>query len=280
VNFEERDENPIYVPNESFEVSHPSFGSFLTPYFSGGAYGGAEDPRLTKLDGRFYMTYVAYNGYEAPRVAITSISEEDFNAKQWRWKKPVIISKPGEVNKNAAILPEKINGKYVIYHRVYPNILVDYVDSLDFDGSSYLAGQFTIGPRKRMWDSRKVGVGPPPMRTKYGWLMIYHAVDDRDPSRYKMGAMILDEKTPHRVLFRSQYPILEPEETYENEGLKYGVAYPCGAVTLKDDILVYYGGADMVICAARANLNEFLENLRHYQHAHLTPVALRIKPGN
>jgi len=279
VTFDERSTSPVYVPRESFEVSSTGNDSFLAPFFSGGAYGGAEDPRITKLDGRLYVTYVAYNGYDAPRVAITSISEEDFNAKQWNWKKPVIISKPGEVNKNAAILPEKVGGKYVIYHRVYPDILVDYVDSLDFDGNTFLQGQFSIGPRKRMWDSRKVGVGPPPFRTKYGWLMIYHAVDDRDPSRYKMGAMILDEATPHRVLFRSKYPILEPEEQYENEGLKYGVAYPCGAVTVNDDLFVYYGGADMVTCAARANLDEFLDNLRHYQHAHLTPVALRISVG-
>ena len=94
--------------------------------------GGCEDPRLTRIGEQVYMTYVAYDGHSHPRVALSSIHIDDFLNKKWNWKKPVLISPPYIVDKNACILPEKINGKYVIFHRVFPNILIDFVDDLRF----------------------------------------------------------------------------------------------------------------------------------------------------
>ncbi len=277
VTIDSRSKVPIYMPSQEFEIN-PGAQVGMTafgPYISGGAYGGVEDPRITKLDQRYYMTYVAYDGWSPPRVAMSSISQEDFHAKRWNWNTPVLISPPGVVDKNCVILPEKINGKYVIFHRIFPNILVDYVDDLNFDGkTNFLKGEHIIEPRYGGWDSRKVGIGPPPMKTKDGWLTIYHAVDDRDASRYKMGAMLLDLNDPRKVLYRTPAPILEPDQWYENEGLKYGVAYPCGAAIVNDDLFVYYGGADMVVCAARAKVSEFINNMKHNEASQLIPVEL------
>jgi predicted GH43/DUF377 family glycosyl hydrolase len=168
------------------------------------------------------------------------------------------------VDKNACILPEKINGKYVIFHRVFPNILIDFVDDLDFDGKTrWLTGQYEIPVRalSSAWDSHKVGCGPPPLKTKYGWLLIYQAVGRCEGNRYKIGAMLLDLKDPTKVLARSKKPILEPVARYENEGWKAGVVYPCGAAIINDRLFVYYGGADMVVCVASVKLNGFLEKL-------------------
>jgi predicted GH43/DUF377 family glycosyl hydrolase len=195
-------------------------------------------------------------------VALSSIHINDFLAKNWQWKKPVLISPPGVVDKNACILPERIDSKYVIFHRIYPNILIDFVDDLDYDGTTrWLKGEFKIRPRASYWDSRKIGAGAPPIKTKDGWLLIYHGVGERDPGRYKIGAMLLDRKDPTRVLSRSEEPILEPQVWYENEGWKSGVIYPCGAVVIKDRLLVYYGGADKVACVASAKLDELLDHL-------------------
>src|SRR5690606_783266 len=154
--------------------------------------GGCEDPRMTKIDDRFYVVYVAYDGRNGPRLAMTSIDENDFHNKKWdAWKDPVLISRPGIIDKSGTILPEKVNGKYVIFHRVFPDILVDYVDSLDeFDGKTWLKGEYKISPREDNWDSRKIGVGATPIKTDYGWLVIYNAVDDKDDSKYLMGAML------------------------------------------------------------------------------------------
>lgn len=262
--------DPVYIPTQSFEMPQggiPWFASSpgnltKSPYESGGGgYGGCEDPRLTKIDDRYYMTYIAYDAANPPRVALSSISVDDFHNKNWNWETPVLISPPGVVDKNCVIFPEKINGKYAIMHRIYPNILLDYVDDLQFNGETFLRGEYRIKPSRMLWDSRKVGAGPPPIKTKYGWLLIYHAVGEKDSGRYKIGAMLLDLKDPTKVIARTIVPILAPDHHLENDGFKSGVAYPCGAV-IKDDMLyVYYGGADTVICGATANLETFLEEL-------------------
>jgi predicted GH43/DUF377 family glycosyl hydrolase len=172
------------------------------------------------------------------------------------------------VDKNACLLPEKINGKYVIFHRIFPNILIDFVDDLDFDGKTrWLEGHFKIAVKSLSWDNLKVAAGPPPIKTKEGWLFIYHAIDEKDDLRYKIGAMLLDIKEPTRVLARTKRPILEPVATYENVGLKSGVVYPCGAVVLNEKLFVYYGGADMVVCVATAKMNEFLSQLCYEKEA-------------
>ena len=275
---DERLKDPIYIPTEPFEFSAKGGQTQQIPlsaYASGGGgYGGVEDPRLTKINGKMYMTYVAYDGAGPPRVALTSIALADFRNKNWKWKKPVIISKPNVVDKNAVIFPEKINGKYCILHRIYPDILIDFVDSLDFDGSTYLPGEYKISPRRLYWDSRKIGAGAPPILTDSGWLLIYQAVGNQDPGRYKIGALLLDKNDPTLVLARTDRPILEPEETYENEGLKYGVVYPCGAIVLNDELLVYYGGADMVTCLASAKLDLFLNDLKYHHVGTLKQVHI------
>lgn len=278
VTIDERLNEPIYVPRADFEGLRTTGGAgYAAPFFSGGAYGGCEDPRITKVGNRYYMTYVAYDGCNPPRVALTSISVNDFLDKNWNWQKPVLISRPGVVNKNACVLPEKVNGKFVIFHRIFPNILVDFVDDIDaFDGKSvWLRGDYAIAPRRNMWDSRKIGIGAPPIKTDKGWLLIYQSVGDQDSARYKMGAMLLDLENPTKVLHRSNTPILEPDQWYENEGLKYGVAYPCGAVIHDDQLRVYYGGADMVVCHASAPIDVFLDDLCKHEHAQLYPQVIK-----
>ena len=279
----ERLDQPAYVPRESFEGVNPShpYISEPTGIFTsgGGGLGGCEDPRLTRIGEQVYMTYVAYDGHSHPRVALSSIHIDNFLKQKWDWKKPVLISPPYIVDKNACILPEKINGKYVIFHRVFPNILIDFVDDLDFDGKTrWLTGQYKIPTRALSsdWDSLKVGCGPPPLKTKDGWLLIYQAVGANDESRYKIGAMLLDLNDPTKVLARTKQPILEPVATYENEGCKSGVVYPCGAVIINDRLFIYYGGADMVICVASTKLNHFLEELVT-NHKETKPAGIPVR---
>lgn len=270
VHFDDKHPDPIYIPTQPFEMPQggiPWFASapgnlVKSPYESGGGgYGGCEDPRLTKIEDRYYMTYIAYDAANPPRVALSSISTSDFHNKQWNWDTPVLISPPGVVDKNCVIFPEKINGKYAIMHRIYPNILVDYVDHLRFDGETFLRGEYKIKPSRMLWDSRKVGAGPPPLKTKYGWLLIYHAVGEKDSGRYKIGAMMLDLKDPTKVIARSIVPILSPDHPHDNDGFKSGVIYPCGAIIKDDKLIVYYGGADTVVCGATTNLETFLNEL-------------------
>ncbi len=276
---DEKLNEPIYHPREHFEFVGEDVdpSTIATKFMSGGGYGGCEDPRLTLIDDKVYMTYVAFDGYNPPRVALTSIDLENFLSKNWQWERPVLISPPDVVDKNAVIFPEKINGKYVIMHRIFPDILIDFVDSLNFDGTSWLEGRHKIMPRPDKWDSRKIGAGPPPLKTKDGWLLIYQSVGNQDPGKYKIGAMLLDLNDPTKVLYRPNKPILEPDAWYENEGFKSGVVYPCGAV-IKDNILfVYYGGADSHVCVATAYLDEFLEHMKRQEEISLQPAILPLE---
>lgn len=276
LHIDERSSEPVYIPTQPFECPEQTPLHFTASHFiSGGGYGGCEDPRITKIDDRLYMTYVAFDGWNPPRVALTSIKVDDFLNKNWCWEKPKLISRPGEVNKNACILPEKIKNKYVVFHRVFPNILIDFVDDLDF--SDYLEGKFVIEPRKNHWDSLKIGVGAPPLKTKDGWLLIYQSVGYQDRGRYKIGAMLLDAKNPAKVLCRTNQPIIEPTEKYENEGHKSGVAYPCGATIVRDRLYVYYGGADTVVCAASKDLHTFLHQLKSSHVPKLEPIIKPLK---
>ena len=274
MNIDERFDEPAYFPREPFETpGGHAFKNFADHFASGGGYGGVEDPRITRVDDTIYLTYVAFDGCNPPRAALSSIPVKDFLGKNWKkWATPKLISPPGMVNKSAVIFPEKINGKYVVLHRVYPNILVDVLDDLDFD-DKYLTGHYFIPPRKRFWDSKKVGAGAPPMKTKDGWLLIYQSVGYQDPGRYKIGAMLLDKDDPTKVLYRTNNPIISPDESYENDGFKAGVVYPCGAVLKDDKLMVYYGGADTVVCAAEENLDKFLFQMKRKQEPKLKRVS-------
>jgi predicted GH43/DUF377 family glycosyl hydrolase len=287
VTIHERSPEPAYIPEsipQAKQRIHQSVNLGGAYTSGGGWWGGSEDPRATyiKDDKKLYMLYVAYDGWSPPRVAMTSIDIQNFLEKKWdTWSQAKVISMPPEelakdprfkdvVDKNACLLPEKINGKYVIFHRIFPDILVDFVDNLDFE-NEYLKGEHKISPRPGYWDSRKVGAGAPPIKTKDGWLLIYQAVGDADPGRYKIGVMLLDLNDPTKVLYRSNEPVLVPEEWYENTGWKYGVVYPCGAVEKDGTLFVYYGGADSVVCVATAKMDEFLAHLKKDGVAKLTP---------
>ncbi len=160
------------------------------------------------------------------------------------------------------LFPEKINGKYAILHALSPEIMVDYFDSLDeLDGENFI---HSVHQGSALWGARDRfirGVGPAPLLTKKGWLVLYHKTERHDSHRYKLWAMILDPKNPTKVLFRSKKPILEPDVWYENEGYKEGVVYSCGAVIKDGKLFVYYGGADKVSCVATTDLDKFLKLL-------------------
>ncbi|PIQ92844.1 glycosidase [bacterium (Candidatus Gribaldobacteria) CG_4_8_14_3_um_filter_42_11] len=272
INIDERLKEPVFTYSSSAPDYLKAQPYRAFEYVSGGSWAGCEDPRLTRIRDTIYMLFVSFDGWNIPRLAITSIGLEDFLKKRWKWGGVKIISPPGIIDKSGCLFPEKIKGKYVILHRIFPNILIDFVDDLDFKEGQYLKGEYSIKVRKNYWDSRKIGAGAPPIKTKYGWLLIYYGVDNRDPSKYKIGAMLLDLENPVKALYRTDEPILEPIEWYEQEGHKAGIVYPCGAVVIKSKLFVFYGGADTVVCVATANLEEFLQALMHTKKPKLKPV--------
>lgn len=245
------DENldyPIYVPREDFEKRKNPEGN-----------AGCEDPRITEFEDRFYMTYTAYDGTNPPRVAMTSISVEDFLRRQWNWTTPLLISLPNVDDKDACIVKNK-NGKYIVFHRLGNDIWIDVSDKMDFGNSKFLDGKAVAKPRPDKWDNVKLGISAPPIETDKGFLLLYHGVSEPG-FKYKVGAMLLDDADPTKVLARTDEPIFEPEMPYEVEGEVPNVVFPCGAIVIGKMLHVYYGGADKVIGVATIELQTLLDSL-------------------
>lgn len=242
-------DEPIYKPREDFEISKNPGGN-----------SGCEDPRVTKIHDRFFMTYTAYDGVNPPRVALTSIAVSDFLERKWNWEKPKLISPPGVDDKDAAILKRPQGEGYVAFHRLGDAMWLDFLRDLDFPEKKYLTGGIIAQARKNNWDNVKIGIASPPIETEKGWLVLYHAVC-QPGFIYKVGAMLLDYQDPRIVIARSDEPIFEPEKPYELQGVVPNVVFPCGAVIINEDVYIYYGGADFVTGVASMPLSKILETL-------------------
>ncbi|OGI93907.1 hypothetical protein A3A03_01905 [Candidatus Nomurabacteria bacterium RIFCSPLOWO2_01_FULL_40_18] len=249
ITIDERLAKPIYSPKEDFESKKIAGGN-----------SGCEDPRVTKIGNTIYMCYTAFDGIGPPRVAITSIKGADFLKKNWKWEKPVLITPAGFDDKDTCIFQEKTKGQYFFLHRVGNEICGDYLKSLNFEKESVKKCIRIIGPRINSWDSSKVGIAAPPIKTKSGWLLLYHGVS-KSHNTYRIGALLLDLKDPAIVLARTTDPIFEPKEAYEKVGVVNNVVFPCG-MTLQDGLLyIYYGGADTVVGVATMELDIILKAL-------------------
>jgi predicted GH43/DUF377 family glycosyl hydrolase len=214
------------------------------------------------MDERIYMCYTAYDAKNPTRVALTSISVADFSQRQWNWAVPKLISPPRHHDKNACLFPEKINGKYAFFHRQQHMIWLDYSDDLNFGENKWLGGKVIFRSEPHTWYSEKVGIGPPPIKTNQGWLLIFHGLSKED-LKYRIGTMLLDLNRPEHILSILPYPILEPDAVYENQGLRLGTVFVCGAVELGNNIYLYYGGADQNVCVASISRDTLLHELEH-----------------
>lgn len=250
---EERLNYPIYYPKEIFEKRTKKKGK--------GKYGnvGSEDPRITLIGDKIYMCYTAVDDVHETKIALTSIKKDDFLNKNWKFKKPILISPPGIGDRNGCLIQFKKG--FAFFHRIYPGIWIDIRKNLEFKKGEWILGKLWIKPREGFWDSRKVGIAGPPLKIKEGFLLIYHGVSEKDKF-YRLGAAILDKNDPRKVLYRSRDPILEPEKNYEIFGQVPNVVFSCGAVIIGNKLFLYYGGADNVIGLATANLNKLIKSLK------------------
>ena len=213
---------------------------------------GVEDPRITLLEGVYYIIYTAASEF-GPRLALAKT--EDFQS----FERIALISEPD--NKDGVLFPRKIGGRYARLDRPLTgemgNIWISYSDDLIDWGSS----EAVMPVRPESWDSWRVGASAPPMETTYGWLEIYHGVKRSASGMiYRLGAAILDLDNPAKVLCRSAIPILAPREYYERVGDVPNVVFSAGAIMDDDEhIRLYYGAADTCICIGTMRLEELMQ---------------------
>ncbi len=229
---------------------------------------GCEDPRLTRMGDRIYMTYTAYDGMTA-QIALASIPVDAFLHRRWKaWERHGMVF-PGIFNKDATLFPEQFNGKYAMLHRVDPHIWVTFSPHLSCPWPRKMHKILAGATCGMMWDATKIGGGSQPIKTRFGWLLITHGVDYAHV--YRLGVMLLDLDNPAKLLYRSPNFILEPEDEWElgedERSWVPRVVYTCGAVPrdgekgildADDELIVYYGAADSVICAATACIGDLI----------------------
>ncbi|OGI47001.1 hypothetical protein A2121_01845 [Candidatus Nomurabacteria bacterium GWB1_40_6] len=290
INFNGRLSYPVFVAKNIEETkNHYPYTSparfVFDPnlYTSGGGWGGCEDPRAVKIDGRIYLTFNMFNGWESMRVAFTSIDEKDLSSRKWNWNKFAYLSRPGDRQKNWVLFPEKINGKFALFYNLdkgdSSRVHIAYVDKLDMwqtPSQKEAVDPQTLPDHIVTWHNRTRSAAAPPIKTSDGWLLFYHAMDKDDPNRYKVGALLLDLKDPTKVLYRSSYPLLQPDEWYEND-YKPGVVYASGAIVKDGTLFLYYGGGDKHIAVAHTNLKEFIKKLKNKEQAIFSRKAVKVE---
>ncbi|MFO7880845.1 MAG: glycoside hydrolase family 130 protein [Bacteroidales bacterium] len=214
---------------------------------------GIEDPRITFIDGEYLLTYSAYSPHG---VRIGLARTRDFTHIQ----RISLITQADY--RNVVIFPEKFNGMYARLDRPHSEISpwsmwISYSPDLIHWGKSKLI----MKPMPYHWDQMKIGPGAPPIKTKKGWLNIYHGVfPTMDGSVYRLGVALHDLKDPSKIIAVGDEWILQPEEMYEITGYVHNVVFTCGAVPEDDGTLkLYWGGADTVMCAGTARIDELVE---------------------
>ena len=219
---------------------------------------GFEDPRVVFVPehDRWVITCTAY-GPAGPAVFLATTT--DFV----RVKRHGIVRQADD--KNAALLPARIDGKWILFHRPKTELSSsdgDILLSRSPDLHNWSAPEQVMQPRAgAWWDSLRIGLGPPPLRTDHGWLLIYHGVKGMVGGPiYRVGLALLDLEEPTRVLRRLPGWVLGPRAPYERIGDVPNVVFPCGLVhdEASGDVRLYYGAADTSVCVATAQLDDLL----------------------
>lgn len=258
---------------------------------------GVEDPRITYLEGIYYLFYTAYNGKNAlvsyatskdlvhfvkqglisPKISYDEAEDifrgsgikERYTMFEMSYKegggKDILL-----FEKDASLFPQKINNKYALLHRILPGIQVIYFDNFsELTGDcwrNYLKnlGDFIVLDPLFWFENRNIGGGCPPIETEDGWLIIYHAVEDAPLGKiYHAAAALLDRKNPLKVLGRLTEPLFSPKTSWEKMGVTDNVVFPTGAIIKDKRLHIYYGAADKLIAAQSVNLSELLTELKN-----------------
>ena len=276
----ERKESPLVFPQFEYE-SH-----------------GAEDPRITRIDDLYYLTYTGYDGVNAMGALATSTDLEHFEKhglivpqvtyeefKHLAGCKQEINEKYGRYNerdhfykkpdkrvllwdKNVIFFPRRIDGKLYFLHRVRPDIQIAAVNELQDLTKEYWEHYFmhfesniALAP-KYEHEVSYIGGGCPPIETEHGWLLIYHGVHDTAKGYcYAACAALMDLDNPLLEIARLPYDLFHPEEEWELKGEVNNVCFPTGAALFDDTLYIYYGAADERIACASVSLSELLTEL-------------------
>lgn len=276
----------LAISSDGYRFERVSDEPAFSPSIDGFDASTVQDPRMVKIGEYYYITYACrffpFGQFwqpqekrykppvcppDFPRVIRNNATSsgllltKDFKT----YIRAGRITDPILDDRDVILFPEKINNKYVMMHRPlewvgekygteFPAIWISTSDDLlGFRQSKLLAKV------KYDWECGKIGINTPPIKTKEGWLTIYHAVGS--DKYYRLGALLLDLENPQKILARTKDWIMQPEEDYEINGYYKGCVFPCGKVVIGETLFVYYGAADKYVALATCSLQELLDYL-------------------
>ena len=259
---------------------------------------GIEDPRITKIDELYYLSYTAYDGVNAlgalavskdlrhfnklgiivPRISYDTFSQLAetngiINEKYLRYNIHGGIHKDAGKDvfvwdKNVIFFPRRINGKLYFLHRVRPDIQIVGVNNLQELTDEFWQQYFLhfdegiVLTPKHKHEVSYIGGGCPPIETEHGWLLIYHGVHDTIKGYvYSACAALLDLQNPQKEIARLPYALFKPEYDWELAGEVNNVCFPTGTVSSGDTLYIYYGAADEQIACASVSISALLREL-------------------
>lgn len=262
--------------------------------------GCVEDPRITKMaDGYYYVTYacrmtpytafVLGNHAEFPEGSPKSMTENLtrtglMRTKDFKTYENLGAITPDDVDdRDVVMFPEKIKGKYVMFRRPAhwvgkeygtekPGIWITFSKDM-----KHWSGDRLLAKPEFPWQCCKIGASTPPIKTKHGWVVMYHGVDEKRV--YRQGLMLLDLNDPTKIISRPPDFVLEPTASFEITGVEHDVVFAVGNIVKDGKFFVYYGGADKVICTATADMQEVLDYLlKHKVKAPKAPATKKSSP--
>ncbi|MGE5058001.1 MAG: glycosidase, partial [Betaproteobacteria bacterium] len=190
---------------------------------------GVEDPRITYVEElkKYAIVYTAYTR-DGPGVSLALT--QDFS----QFERLGVIMAPED--KDAALLPQRIDGQWALIHRPVSapraHMWISFSENLYHWGRHKLMLEARRGA---WWDANKIGLSPPPILTAKGWLVIYHGVRQTAAGAiYRLGLALFDSMNPEVCLKRGDEWIFGPEETYERRGDVDNVVFPCGTTIAPD----------------------------------------------
>ena len=283
------------------KVTYRSTEPILRPEFDWENH-GIEDPRVSYIEGVYYMVYIAYDGLNA-RIAYATATELPYFTKQGVISPPMLYHEVAKLckerehhsvvsffdryfvplyeeqpelkdilvyEKDALLFPRKINGKFALVHRIFPNVQVIYFDnfaqlkSIEFWAKNlYELEAHTILQPEYWFESRHIGAGAAPIETEAGWLFLYHAVEENEDGErtYHAAAALLALDDPTEVIGRLDYPLFSPGADFEKQGDVNNVVFPTTASVADDCLTIYYGAADSCIAQRTFSLSGVLKDL-------------------
>jgi predicted GH43/DUF377 family glycosyl hydrolase len=288
LNIAERWQKPILVPEEEYEIQ------------------GIEDPRIVKIDDLYYMTYTAYDGLNALGALFTSkdlitfkragvivplisyaefvfLIESDNKLNDKYYHNHKFYYQDGEPekkmllwDKNVIFFPRRINGNLVFLHRIRPGIQVVMVKELaeltkEFWNDYFLhfADHILMDPDLQ-YESSYIGGGCPPIETEYGWVLIYHGVEETKKGLVysACAAALLDINDPRKVIARLPYALFSPVMEWERRGEVNNVVFPTGTALFGDTLFIYYGAADTHIASVSLSFSSLVNELLIFAKRH------------